>query len=288
MELTVILFYIVVLISGSLLLFIGVALSILIATLITRHRPTVFQVTGTTIVLIIAAVLLIGIIKPSPGSDSGLRSEFFLAAMLLVGVLSGSILSTANKRIALVKKPTITKAIILASLSLLMVVTMYMPFHASNRTELGLHDDTVVSMTTEEKQARKEKIEAIYSKIIAGEAYVLKSETVVGEKVLYGSDKTRSRSSLKVYTGNMNVDKAAADLKQKIESVGYVSDGEQYNNQNAIGYHFKSTDNTYVRLSVTGRTFNEVQETLEDLNKIDPNSGPVEVKIRVNIDDNNE
>ena len=147
------------------------------------------------------------------------------------------------------------------------------------------------------EQQRLDRIYSIYQNIHVSfdEGYLIGEQNVFGDKRVYDYDKSRSYSSSIVYYYGANVDKTAAELKQKIEAAGFKYIGEPYPGSNDIQYHFKSDKGEYVRLTVSSKPRNNA---IMDANlmkqddsaaiDMDANTGPSVVTLKVNLDDNNE
>lgn len=145
-------------------------------------------------------------------------------------------------------------------------------------------------------QARLTRINQIYTSLnISDEEYLLQDQEVFGEKRVYDWDKSRTFSSSKEYTRGANVDVTVADLDKKIKDAGFTYFDEPYPGSIPIEYHYKSDRNEYIRLSVNGKPvadafFNTfwMDGDMSVIDNLDPNAGPSNVTIKVNLDDNNE
>ncbi len=144
---------------------------------------------------------------------------------------------------------------------------------------------------------RKDRIEKIYSSLnLNDEEYILQEESVFGEKRTYEWDKGRSYSSSKQYLRAADVRTTVAELRKAIESAGFKFIGEPYPGSMQTQYHFRSGNNEYIRMTVSGKPRDDAfqnrilmhKELDESVFKIDPNEGPSNVIIKVNLDDNNE
>lgn len=138
---------------------------------------------------------------------------------------------------------------------------------------------------------RKDRIEAIYSNLHLDDSYVLTGSDVFGEKRMYSWDRGRTYSSTKMYTHDANVDTTVAELKHKIETAGFAYFDEPYPGSGSIQYHFKSGDSEYIRLTVSSQLYDRVLLDKDSPIKpyeVDTNTGPSNVIIKVNLDDNNE
>ena len=141
---------------------------------------------------------------------------------------------------------------------------------------------------------RKDRIEAIYSSLDLGSDYALTSANVFGEKRVYEWDTGRTYSSVKEYVKDSTVSETATELKAKIERAGFAFFDEPYAGSLDIQYHFKSTKNEYIRMSVSSKPRDDAfrkdgpSTTSEATLALDPNAGPSNVIIKVNLDDNNE
>ncbi len=143
--------------------------------------------------------------------------------------------------------------------------------------------------------ARKDRIEAIYSSLNIGSEYTLTSANVFGDKRVYSWDAGRTYSSEKDYVRESTVDVTATDLKAKIEKAGFAFLEEPYAGSTFIQYHFKSVKNEYVRITVSSKPRDDAlrkdsanAEPSTETLALDPNAGPSTVIVKVNLDDNNE
>lgn len=143
---------------------------------------------------------------------------------------------------------------------------------------------------------RKNQIERIYSSLELKDTYILQRESIFGEKRTYEWDKGRSYSSSREYLRAANVKTTVAELKTAIEKAGFSFIGEPYPGSMQVQYHYKSKDNEYIRMTVSGKPRDDAFQNKILMNKqlddavfaIDPNEGPSNVIIKVNLDDNNE
>ncbi len=147
------------------------------------------------------------------------------------------------------------------------------------------------------EQQRLDRIYSIYQNIHTGfdEVYLIGEQNVFGDKRVYDHDKSRTYSSSIVYYYGANVDKTAAELRQKIEAAGFKYIGEPYPGSKYIEWHFKSDKGEYVRLSVSSKPRDDAIRDANLMNRddsaavdMDANAGPSVVTLKVNLDDNNE
>ncbi len=139
---------------------------------------------------------------------------------------------------------------------------------------------------------RKDRIDAIYASLNIGDDYSLVRSDVFGKKRVYEWDSSRTYSSSKSYTHNANVDVTVADLRAKIEAANFRYFDEPYPGSTYTQLHFKSAKGEYVRLTVSSKPRDDVLTGNTDPTDaeiaMDPNAGPSNVTIKVNLDDNNE
>lgn len=144
---------------------------------------------------------------------------------------------------------------------------------------------------------RKNRILSIYSSLnLNSEKYIITSESIFGDKRVYNWDSSRSFSSVRKYVRGANVDVTVKELKAAIANAGFVFFEEPLPGSTSVQLHYKSQKNEYIRMSVSSKLrddafYNELHmgvtispETLA----INPNAGPSNVTIKVNLDDNNE
>jgi hypothetical protein len=143
---------------------------------------------------------------------------------------------------------------------------------------------------------RENRIRAIYTSFHLSDTYIPTRDSIFGDKRVYSWDKGRSYSSSKQYYRGANVDVTVADVKKAITDAGFTYFEEPYPGATFTELHFKSAHNEYVRLTVSSKlrddaiqnkTIMGAQPTATDL-ATNPNAGPANVTIKVNLDDNNE
>ncbi len=141
---------------------------------------------------------------------------------------------------------------------------------------------------------RKDRIESIYASLNLGDGLVKEQVNIFGDKRPYEWDKSRSYSSSVTYVSPKPVDETFAELDAKIRAAGFEMFDEPYPGSVNKQYHYKK-GGAYVRLSVSSKlrddAFFNTHWTDGDttqLDSIDPNAGPSNVTIKVNLDDNNE
>jgi hypothetical protein len=146
--------------------------------------------------------------------------------------------------------------------------------------------------------ARLYRINHIYESLgieTAGK-YILQRQNVFGDKRVYPNDAGRTFSSERDYIHAANVDVTAKELDTAVKNAGFSFIGEPYAGSTEIQYHYKSAKGEYVRITVTSKLRDDAfQNSLlmdgkySDADfKIDPNAGPSNVVVKVNLDDNNE
>jgi hypothetical protein len=143
-----------------------------------------------------------------------------------------------------------------------------------------------------QNEARKQRIMDIYDSLALGEYYIPQFYDVFGDKRVYEYDSSRTQSSMISYTHGDTVSNTVKELKQKAAAAGFVLFDEPYEGGQQ---HFKSDNNEYLRITVDSKlradAFHNASimgQSIDAALKIDPNSGPVNVTIKVNLDDNNE
>ena len=153
---------------------------------------------------------------------------------------------------------------------------------------------TIIPKVTND--ARLHRINDIYASLNIGDTYIIQRNNVFGEKRLYDYDKSRSYSSEKDFTRGAPVDVTTKELDTAIKAAGFKFIDEPYAGSAYIQYHYKSSKGEYIRLTVSSKLRDDAFQNSflmtgkfsdEDF-KIDPNAGPSNVVIKVNLDDNNE
>lgn len=143
---------------------------------------------------------------------------------------------------------------------------------------------------------RLNRITTIYSSLELNDKFILQNDQVFGDKRVYDYDKSRTFSSAKYYIYPAKVDETMKILDAAAKKAGFVKFDEPYPGSVDLQYHYKSAKNEYLRISVSSKLRNDAFQNSflmtgeykdEDF-KIDPNAGPSEVTVKVNLDDNNE
>ncbi len=147
-------------------------------------------------------------------------------------------------------------------------------------------------------QPREARIQEIYSTLNLSDDYQLTKQEVSGQKRVYEWDKSRSYSSVKEYVYAGTVSDTYAALDRSIKDAGYTVIGDPYPGSVAKQTHYKSSRGEYIRLTVDSKPRNDAffnftrmnpgKDFPQSLFDLDPNAGPAEVTIKVNLDDNNE
>jgi hypothetical protein len=139
---------------------------------------------------------------------------------------------------------------------------------------------------------RASRINNIYASLAIDDDYTLVRSDIFGKKRVYEWDSGRTYSSSKTYTHDADVDVTVASLRQKIESAGFTYFEEPYPGSTYDQLHFKSENNEYIRLTVSSKPRDAALKgstsSDDDGFGINPNTGPSNVTIKVNLDDNNE
>lgn len=148
---------------------------------------------------------------------------------------------------------------------------------------------------TVNNNVRKDGITSIFNSLkLDDQKYTLTYESIFGDKRIYEWDSSRSYSSVRTYVRGANVDTTVAELKQLIAKTNFKFYEEPYPGGTSFMYIYKSPRNEYLRVSVSSKTrqdnfFNRYKMGLPtgDI-ATNPNDGPSNVTIKVNLDDNNE
>jgi hypothetical protein len=139
----------------------------------------------------------------------------------------------------------------------------------------------------EEMRERETRIRTLYDNLHLTSDYVLVAENILNRKITYKWDPSRSYSSSRHYVRNANVDVTLADARARIEAAGWAFHDEPYPRAVIKQLHFKSDKGEYLRLTVESKPRDAaLRKNLPDT--IDPNQGPSNVAIKINLDDNNE
>lgn len=143
---------------------------------------------------------------------------------------------------------------------------------------------------------RLNRINEIYASIKMPDPVYAEQDTIFGNKRVYPYDSGRSQSSEKTFVVGKTVSDTFNELDSAIKAAGYVAFEEPYPGSVFREEHYKTDRNEYIRLNVSSKFRNDAfQNSLwmtgkqsDDLFKIDPNTGPSTVILKVNLDDNNE
>jgi len=146
--------------------------------------------------------------------------------------------------------------------------------------------------------ARLHRINAIYSSlnVDTNDKYILQRENVFGNKRVYDYDNGRTFSSEKDYIRGANVDVTAKELDAAVKAAGFTFIDQPYAGSTSTQYHYKSAKGEYIRVTVSSKLRDDAFQNVflmtgkatDEVFKIDPNAGPSNVVIKVNLDDNNE
>ena len=144
---------------------------------------------------------------------------------------------------------------------------------------------------------RAARVHEIYASLQLPKEYIYQSGAIAGERRLYKQDGTRSWSSYQQYLRGADLDDTIKELDQHITSAGFseiersdegaVIAERQYINQKQE--YLRVAAESKLRLDYYQNTFlmGLDTKTIEE-NAVDPNTGPIRVNIKVNLDDNNE
>jgi hypothetical protein len=143
---------------------------------------------------------------------------------------------------------------------------------------------------------RKDRITAIYKSLNLNDDYQLQSSNIFGDKRVYSWDKSRTYASSQTYERGADVQTTVAELRKAIQAAGFDYFEEPYPGSTFTELHFKSVRSEYLRLTVSSKPRDDALRNDELMTKtvsaatiaLDPNAGPSNVIIKVNLDDNNE
>jgi hypothetical protein len=178
--------------------------------------------------------------------------------------------------------------------------------HIRHRTILGLGIVTIavliglvlalVILPKIQNDMRLSRINEIYATIQLPENTYFSEEQVFGDKRPYSYDAGRTFSSYKVFVVAKTVNETMDIVDAAVRGAGYTFFDEAYPGSTSKQYHYKTQRGEYIRLTVSSKLRDDAasNELLmqgdfsEAFFKIDPNSGPSTVTLKVNLDDNNE
>lgn len=147
-----------------------------------------------------------------------------------------------------------------------------------------------------DNQQRESRIRAIYNSLKLDSKYIIQKESIFGKKQPHEWDPARSQSSSREYIRAADVKTTVTEVKRAIEKAGFTYLEEPYPGSAQVQYHFKSQKNEYIRMIVSSKPRDDTIQNkalmkleLTDADfALDPNTGPSNVIIKVNLDDNNE
>lgn len=148
-------------------------------------------------------------------------------------------------------------------------------------------------------EQRKSRILDIYKSLnLDSKKYQPESSNIFGDKRVYEWDNSRTYASSQTFERGANVDATVAELRKSIETAGFTYFEEPYPGSTYTQLHFKSAKGEYLRLTVSSKPrddairnsvlMNPSSELSKNVIEMDPNQGPSNVTIKVNLDDNNE
>lgn len=143
---------------------------------------------------------------------------------------------------------------------------------------------------------RYARIANIYDSLKLDDSYQPTDSNVFGEKRFYKEDKNRTYASSKEYIHGDTVSNTVLALDTKIKAAGFSFVGEPYAGSKYTQYHYRSANGEYLRLNVSSKPRDDAIRNDAAMNRestaavldMDANSGPSNVTIKVNLDDNNE
>lgn len=142
---------------------------------------------------------------------------------------------------------------------------------------------------------RKDRIISIYKSLnLSTQKYLLQSQSIFGDKRVYSWDSGRSASSMISVVRDTDVKTAFNELKAAVAKTDFKFYQEPYPGGADYIYIYKSPRNEYLRISASSKTradefFNKYHMGLSTSGiATDPNTGPTNIVIKVNLDDNNE
>ncbi len=149
---------------------------------------------------------------------------------------------------------------------------------------------------TVDNNIRKDRIIAIYNSLNLDEQkYLIQKQSIFGVKKFYSYDTSRTHASMKEYIRGANVDTTVAELKQALASAGFTFYENPYPESSTQYLHYKSAKNEYIHITVSSKLRDDAFFNSSYMNQSPvysdfesmANSGPSDVIINVNLDDNN-
>lgn len=155
---------------------------------------------------------------------------------------------------------------------------------------------TSYAVMAQVQRDRLSRINNVYDTINVGNAYEPTYSNIFADKRPYQWDNSRTYSSEVKYVHGDTVSNTVADLDAKIKAAGFEFVDEPYPDSTTTQFHYKSSDNIYVRLSVSSKPYDDAiqnafimrRDVPQSVYDMDKNAAPSNVVLKVNLDDNNE
>ena len=144
---------------------------------------------------------------------------------------------------------------------------------------------------------RAARVHEIYASLQLSDDYVYQTGAIAGERRLYKQDGTRSWSSYQTYLRGASLTQTVKELNDSIIKAGFKQIWQSENASVIAERRYVNDKQEYIRFKAESKLRLEYYQnsylmgldtaTIQK-NAIDPESGPIRVMIKVNLDDNNE
>lgn len=144
---------------------------------------------------------------------------------------------------------------------------------------------------------RTARVREIYASLNLSDQYIHEGGTIIGGQRLYREDGTRSWSSYQYYQRGAAVDVTVDDLTQRIQQAGFSVIDESSETSTIAMRQYKNDRGEYIKLTAESKPRLEyyqnalmmgIDPVTTAANAIDPNTGPVKIMLKVNLDNNRQ
>jgi hypothetical protein len=144
------------------------------------------------------------------------------------------------------------------------------------------------------EQPRAVRVHEIYHSLNLPKTYIYQSGQIAGEERFYNQDGTRSWSSYQYYYRGASLSQTVTELDLAITKAGFTFFEQPRKEAPEVQRHYKNDRGEYVRITAYSKPRAEYYQNTHIMgesttkNTIDPDTGPIVVIIKVNLDTNNE
>jgi hypothetical protein len=144
---------------------------------------------------------------------------------------------------------------------------------------------------------RAARVHEVYESLKLPDDYIYQTGAIAGERRLYNQDGTRSWSSHQVYLRGASLGDTVSELNTHITEAGFKQIRQSEKTAAVAERNYVNDKQEYLRFKAESKLRLEYYQNAHlmgldtatiEKNAIDPNTGPIRVTIKVNLDDNNE